>query len=157
MALLTPASSAISWVRAPAKPLRANTSSAHAMMRSLLSTGGCAGAGRRPPRRLTRLASMSEQLAHVLEHDEHDEPHQQHRADHVDALLDALVDAAAGNQLIGQKREPPTVERRHREQVEEAQEDGKIGDDAQRLARALLDLFAELVGDLDGPRHVGFL
>src|SRR5215831_16319001 len=105
MALFTPASSAISCVRAPAKPFFANTSSAHAMIRSLLSAG-TAGAGRRPTRRLSRLASMREQLAHVFEHDEHDETHEQHRTNHVHALLDALVDAAAGDQLVSQEREP---------------------------------------------------
>src|SRR5262249_48712505 len=101
------------------------------MIRSLLSAG-TAGAGSRPTRRLSRLASMREHMTHVIEHDQHDEPHEQHGANHVYALLDALVDAPAGDQLVGQESEPAAVERRHWEQIEETEKDGEAGNDEER-------------------------
>src|SRR5574342_740634 len=102
-----PASSAISCVRAPAKPFFANTSSAAARIRSFESSGS-AGAGRRPARRLSLLASMHEKLPDVLEHDQYHDAQQDDHADHVHAGLDALVDATTREHLVEQEGEAPT-------------------------------------------------
>src|SRR5437016_2334446 len=104
---------------------------------------------------VTRSAAMHEELPDIFEHDEHEDADEENRADHVDARFDPLIDAPPRDDFIKEKGEPSPIEGGDWKEVKEAQEYRKARDRSQRVAGALFDLLAELVGDLNGPRDVG--
>src|SRR5438132_5340018 len=84
-------------------------------------------------------------------------PEQHHHADHVDRLLHLLVDAPPRDQLPAQERQPPTVERRQRQEIEQPQVDADDGDDLQRILPPLRDLPLHHAHDAHRPRELRLL